>query len=240
MTPPSTSTTRRTRIQTGASLSAMLALRDVRFSYASAAFALNIGALSVQRGEKLALIGASGSGKTTLLRLIAGLLPAHGGQIYLAGQALHQLSETARRRLRATQIGFVLQELALLDYLDVFDNIVHAHRLNSALRLDQNVRQRALDLAAELGLSQRLRHRPAQLSGGERQRVAICRALLAQPQLILADEATGQLDPFNRQRALSVLLEMAQRHGSTVVAVTHDHSQLSQFDRVIDCTQFHG
>ena len=100
------------------------------------------------------------------------------------------------------------------------------------------MRERALELAEALGIAHRLRQRPAELSGGERQRVAICRALLARPALILADEATGNLDPANKQRALDVLCQAARQHGSTLLAVTHDHDLLPRFDRVFDCNDF--
>lgn len=216
----------------------MIELHDLHFAYPDSGFALHIPALRIAPGEHVALIGASGAGKSTLLRLIAGILQPQRGALYLEGQALHRLDETARRRLRAARIGFVFQELELLDYLDVFDNIVHMHRLNRALRLDAGVRRRARHLAEALGIAHRLRQRPAELSGGERQRVAICRALLAQPALILADEATGNLDPANKRRALEVLRQTARQHRATLLAVTHDHALLPGFDRVLDCDAF--
>jgi putative ABC transport system ATP-binding protein len=110
------------------------------------------------------------------------------------------MNDAERRNFRISRIGFVFQELELLDYLDVFDNIVHTYRINRVLRLDRMVRERARDLADEVGLAGKLERMPRELSQGERQRAAVCRALLTNPGLLLADEATGNLDPANKMR----------------------------------------
>jgi putative ABC transport system ATP-binding protein len=150
------------------------------------------------------------------------------------GAELHTLDDAARRNFRITRIGFVFQELELLDYLNVFDNIVHTYRINPVLRLNAAVRERARRLADEVGLGEKLQRMPSELSQGERQRAAVCRALLTEPKLILADEATGNLDPANKIRILDLLFEAANRQQASLIAVTHDHELLPRFDRVVD------
>lgn len=211
----------------------MIAIERLRFSYPGG-FALDIPEFRVESGEKLAIIGPSGAGKTTLLKLIAGITHAETGRLEVDGADLRALGESARRDFRARRIGFVFQELELLDYLDVFDNIVHAYRVNPSLKLDRTVRERARTLAEEVGLGAKLKRMPRELSQGERQRTAVCRALLAEPGLILADEATGNLDPANKVRILDLLFRASERRGASLLAVTHDHELLPRFDRVID------
>jgi ABC-type lipoprotein export system ATPase subunit len=216
----------------------MIDIQNLRFQYPGSAFSLHIPRLQAQTGEKLAIIGPSGSGKSTLLKLIAGIVPPHSGAIRVDGVDVQLLSERARRDFRASRIGFVFQELELLDYLSVEDNILHTYRINPALKLDRAVRERARALAAETGLTGQLRRGPDELSQGERQRAALCRALLPGPALILADEATGNLDPANKQRILRLLFQAAERQGASLLAVTHDHELLPQFDRVLDFSPF--
>jgi ABC-type lipoprotein export system ATPase subunit len=134
----------------------------------------------------------------------------------------------------------VFQDFELLDYLNIMDNILHPYRITSALRLDKGVRQRAATLAEEMGIGDKLKRRPDNLSHGEKQRAAICRALLPQPTLILADEATGNLDPENKTRILDLLFRSVEKHDATLLAVTHDHELLKQFDRTIDFQSFQG
>jgi putative ABC transport system ATP-binding protein len=135
-------------------------------------------------------------------------------------------------------MGLVFQSLALVEYLDVLDNILHGYRITNALRLDEVVRSRARLLATELGLADKLRRPIAALSQGERQRVAIGRALLSQPAVLLADEATGNLDPVTKGRILDLLFAQLEDDRSTLVAVTHDHELLPRFDRVVDFREF--
>jgi putative ABC transport system ATP-binding protein len=131
-------------------------------------------------------------------------------------------------------MGLVFQSLALVEYLNVFDNILYSYRITNALRLDEAVRNRARALAGDLGLGDKLRRPVGALSQGERQRVAIGRALLSQPEVLLADEATGNLDPANKDRILDLLFAQLERERSTLVAVTHDHELLPRFDRVLN------
>lgn len=215
-----------------------VAISNLEFRYGEGDFALRIPELQVARGEALAFVGPSGSGKTTLLHLIAGIVAPVEGRIVTEGVEVSALSEPARRDFRVGAIGLVFQEFELLDYLSVFDNIVLPYRINSTLRLDGRVRARAHELADRLGIAKLLGRRPAQLSQGERQRVAVCRALVVDPPLLLADEPTGNLDPANKLRVLDLLFDVARERGATLVTVTHDHELLPHFDRVLDFKQF--
>lgn len=216
----------------------MVHLDNVRFRFPSGEFRLEVPHLSVTAGEKVAVIGPSGSGKTTLLNLVAGILTPTAGRLEVDGAGLAQLSEQQRRDFRIARIGFIFQDFGLIDYLDVLDNIVHPCRISSTLKLTSEIKQRARELAGQLGVSSRTKHHPAELSHGERQRVAICRALLLSPKLILADEATGNLDPKNKMLILDALFQAVTTQQATVLAVTHDHELLDRFDRVIDFRKF--
>lgn len=213
-------------------------ITDLRFSYSESGFSLTVPELNLAQGERAAVVGPSGSGKTTLLSLIAGILPAESGELTVAGQRLTHLSETGRRNFRIRNVGFIFQAFELIDYLDVAGNVLLPYRINRSLKLDQAARDRARDLIASVGLSGKERRPVSRLSQGEKQRVAICRALSAEPKLILADEPTGNLDPANKDRILGILFERAHAAGATLLTVTHDHSLLSGFDRTIDFQEF--
>ena len=134
----------------------------------------------------------------------------------------------------------MFQDFELLDYLNVLDNILHPYRITTALKLDKAVRARAEILTRDMGIGDMLRRTPDDLSHGEKQRVAICRALLPRPKLILADEATGNLDPDNKTLILDLLFSAVADHDATLLAVTHDHELLKRFDRVVDFGDFKG
>ncbi len=216
----------------------MIEIRNLEFSYPRSDFQLRIPQLSIERGEKVAFIGPSGSGKTTLLNLISGISVPENGSVRVGEAEVSAMHDASRRDFRISHIGFVFQDFELLDYLDISDNILHTYRITGALRLDEAVRQRAQILAKQMGIEGKLGRFPAQLSQGERQRAAICRALLPSPDLILADEATGNLDPKNKGHILELLFESADAHDATLLAVTHDHELLPHFDRVIDFQDF--
>jgi putative ABC transport system ATP-binding protein len=218
----------------------MISIESLHFAYPQDGFRLHIPAFSVPVGEKLAVIGPSGSGKTTLLNLIAGIYRPDSGHIRVAGTPIDELADAGRRDFRITQIGFVFQDFELLDYLSVLDNILHPYRITRALKLTPEVRRRARDLAGQMGIGDKLQRHAGDLSQGEKQRAAICRALLPQPKLILADEATGNLDPDNKLHILDLLFEAVDQHGATLLAVTHDHELLPRFDRLVDFNEFRG
>jgi putative ABC transport system ATP-binding protein len=219
-------------------LATMINIQDLNFSYPTGNFTLTIPRFMVSQGEKVAVIGPSGTGKTTLLNLIAGIIPVQSGAVEIAGIAVQQLGDAQRRRFRITTIGFVFQDFELLDYLDVQDNILHPYRITDALRLDTSIRQRTISLAEAMGIGDKLKRRATDLSQGEKQRAAICRALLPQPRLILADEATGNLDPENKTKILDLLFAAVDQNDTTLLAVTHDHELLGSFDRVVDFSEF--
>lgn len=216
----------------------MLTVESLGFAYREGEFRLQIPQFAVAAGEKVAVIGPSGSGKTTLLNLVAGIFVPEQGTVRVGDVPVNSLSDAGRRDFRISNIGFVFQDFELLDYLSVLDNILHPYRITRALKLSREVRQRAQALAEQMGIADKLQRYPQELSQGERQRAAICRALLPRPQLILADEATGNLDPENKERILDLLFESVDQHGATLLAVTHDHDLLPRFDRVVDFHDF--
>ena len=216
----------------------MIDIESLTFHYASGEFRLEIPEFNVARGEKMAVIGPSGSGKTTLLNLIAGIITPSNGAIRVGDVKVDAMSDAGRRDFRITSIGFVFQDFELLDYLTVFDNIIHPYRITSALSLDDSAKKRAAELAEDMGIGDKLRRKPNDLSQGEKQRAAICRALLTRPQVILADEATGNLDPDNKTLILDLLFRAVEEHEATLLAVTHDHELLKRFDRVLDFKDF--
>jgi ABC-type lipoprotein export system ATPase subunit len=216
----------------------MIRIEDLEFHYPGADFHLQVPAFEVRAGEKVAVIGPSGSGKTTLLNLLAGILVPDSGTIHVNENNVSGLSDAERRNFRISNIGFVFQEFELIDYLDVLDNILHPYRITRSLKLNPAVRAHAGSLAERMGIGDKLTRAINRLSQGEKQRVAICRALLPAPGLILADEATGNLDPRNKGQILDLLFQSVVDHEATLLAVTHDHELLPRFDRVIDFRDF--
>ena len=217
----------------------MIKIQSLHFNYTTGEFRLDIPEFSVTKGEKVAVIGPSGSGKTTLLNLIAGIMTPLQGTVSVSDIQVSELDDRERRDFRITNIGFVFQDFELLDYLNVFDNVLHPFRITGALTLDRDVRTKAVTLAQEMGIGDKLKRNSNDLSHGEKQRVAICRALLPQPKIILADEATGNLDPDNKTLILDLLFRAVENHTATLLAVTHDYELLKRFDRVVDFQGFH-
>ncbi len=218
----------------------MIELEDLEFHYSEGGFQLRIHELTVERGSKVAVVGPSGSGKTTFLHLVAGISVPRAGRVVTSGVEVTALDDAARRAFRIRNIGLVFQEFELLEYLNVLDNILLPYRIDPVLRLDPGVRERAARLAERVGIGDKLGRFANQLSQGERQRVAVCRALLVEPALLLADEPTGNLDPANKGRVLDILVDHAEESGATLVLVTHDRDLLGRFQRVIDFREFHG
>lgn len=218
----------------------MIEISNLQFRYGEGDFSLDVPGLSIERGERAAVIGPSGSGKTTLLNLVAGIARPQSGRIVTVGHDLADLDDGAVRDFRVEHIGLVFQEFELLEYLDVLDNVLLPYRVNSSLRIDASVRDRARELLDSVGIGDKALRYPDQLSQGERQRVAVCRALLVNPPLLLADEPTGNLDPANKGRVLDILVDYAQANDATLVTVTHDSDLLTRFERVIDFKDFIG
>lgn len=217
-----------------------LELEHVEFTYAGQRapgdFRLAIPAWRVEAGEAVVLAGPSGSGKSTLLDLAAGILVPHRGRVSAGGFEWGAHTDAERRRRRIARVGLVFQEFELLDHLSVFENVLLPYFVNPALVLDQGARERARELIESAGIAHHLDRRPRQLSQGERQRVALCRALVAAPSLLLADEPTGNLDPESAHAAVELLLSEARRRGATLVMVTHDPGLRSRFDRSVQLT----
>jgi ABC-type lipoprotein export system ATPase subunit len=186
--------------------------------------------LDVASGETLAVMGPSGCGKSTLLHLLGGLDRPSGGELWLAGQRIDRLGERSLARLRRDKIGFVFQAFHLMDELTAAENVELPALL--AGRSARWARRRARVLLEQVGLGGRARHLPSQLSGGQRQRVAIARALVAGPQLVLADEPTGNLDSQATAEVLR-LFEHLHASGQTLVIVTHDPRIAATADRLI-------
>ncbi len=218
----------------------MIRLTDLEFRYREGDFALRIPELAVGRGERVAVIGPSGSGKTTLLHLIAGIATPADGCVETGGVDVTALDDAARRDFRIHRIGLVFQEFELLEYLSVLDNVLLPYRINPSLRLDAGVRRRATALAERVGIGDKLDRLATRLSHGEKQRAAVCRALVTEPELVLADEPTGNLDPGNKGRVLDILFDDADERGTTLLTVTHDRDLLDRFGRVIDFKSFHA
>lgn len=216
----------------------MIAIKGLNFQYGEGGFQLDVPNLSIARGEKVAFIGPSGSGKTTLIHLIAGILPVNAGSICVADIELCKLSDKRRRVFRISKIGFVFQEFELIEYLSVRDNILLPYLLNETLTITSDVRKTVESLAVSMKIADKLKRFPRTLSQGEKQRVAICRALVAVPDLLIADEPTGNLDPPTAESILDLLLETVKLRQSTLLMVTHNHSLLKSFDRVIDILDF--
>lgn len=193
----------------------------------------------VQHGEFLAITGQSGSGKTTLLSLLGALDSPDSGEIWLEKIAVHSLRGVAAADFRRQKIGFVFQLFYLLPNLTALENVM-APLLPYRRKLDFDLKHRAQELLESVGLGDRLGHPPARLSGGEQQRVAIARALVNQPDIVLADEPTGNLDPSTGEGVLEVLRELQHSGNQTLILVTHDPKLASLADRRIQLEQLHG
>ncbi len=188
--------------------------------------------LEVQAGERLAIIGASGSGKSTLLNLLGGLDEPGTGSVLIEGRDFSHMKEAERCRIRNRQLGFIYQFHHLLPEFSALENVA------MPLLIDGFEAERASRLAVaalqEMGLEQRLHHKPGELSGGERQRAAIARALIHTPKCILADEPTGNLDRRNAQQVIDIIAALNQSHNTALIIVTHDMHIAEKMDRILE------
>lgn len=205
-------------------------VEGLRLTHGPGGWALECPDFAVAAGERVALAGPSGAGKTTLLRALAGLHPIAGGQAWAAGAPLKARGEAGRRRHRLRQVGVVFQRFGLLPHLDALENVLLPLRLGAG-PLDGAARSRGRTLLAAVGLEAVAHRKPSALSVGEQQRVALCRALIHRPRLVLADEPTASLDPATAHRALDVLF--AEVGAGGLLCVTHDPAQHARFDRVV-------
>jgi putative ABC transport system ATP-binding protein len=213
-------------------------LRGVRFVYPGSGFELRVPELRVERGRRCAFFGPSGCGKSTLLDLVAGVRRASAGEVRVEGRDLSGLDDAARRAFRIRCVGFVFQDFPLVDYLTVEENVLYPYRVSRALRLSPAVRERAAALLEGLELLDKRRSPSRALSQGERQRVAVARALVTEPALLLADEPTAGLDARRRDEVLELLLGFAGNGARTLVVVTHDPVVLERLEQRVAVEDF--
>jgi len=214
----------------------MIHLDNISFTYPKSSFSLAFSSLKVEAGTHVALIGPSGSGKSTLLNLLSGILLPAQGDIYIHKEKITGKTEAARRAFRLDKIGMIFQSFALLQYINVENNIMLPLLLDGQ-SITKALKERCRELLKSVGLEGMESRYPAQLSQGEQQRVAICRALINNPKVILADEPTGNLDHKNATSVLDLMLKQVRISGATLIMSTHDRSLFSKFDRVVDINE---
>jgi len=192
---------------------------------------------SVRKGEFVSIVGQSGSGKSTLLHLLGTLDVPDSGEIYFGGERIDSLSIARRDRLRNSTIGFIFQFYHLLPELTALENVLSPLMIRSGLfeywQKRRLFHEKAKLLLEQVGLSHRLKHKPNELSGGEMQRTAIARALISEPQILLADEPTGNLDATSANEVIGLLRQLCTLHKLTVIMVTHDHDIAAVADRTV-------
>ena len=187
--------------------------------------------LNVARGERVAILGRSGSGKSTLMHVLAGLDTPDRGEVHIAGVSMQALSADHKAAVRAQHMGFVYQNHHLLAEFSAQENVAMPLRLAGCGKGE--AMQTAAQMLAQVGLEQRLTHIPAKLSGGERQRVAVARAMVSKPAVVLADEPTGNLDHDNAQQVMQLIQTLSEKHQVAFVVVTHDSGAMGFFDRAL-------
>ncbi len=190
---------------------------------------LNDISFDVLSGQSIAIVGTSGAGKSTLMTLLAGLDVPSSGEIELLGQKLSTLDDEERAKIRSESIGFVFQSFLLIPSLTALENVT----LPAILRGEGEDMIKAKQLLDSVGLSGRETHLPSQLSGGEQQRVALARAFMTQPRILFADEPTGNLDQQTAENVIELLFDMNQKHGTTLVLITHDSKLAERCDRTL-------
>ena len=188
--------------------------------------------LNIREGEFCCIVGTSGSGKSTLLHLIAGLEKPTRGNIVIDGHYVNKMSETRLARFRQEHIGFIFQSYNLMPTLNARDNVALPLVFRGMPKRERN--RRALMMLKRVGLETHVKHRPTQMSGGQQQRVGIARAFIGQPQIVFADEPTGNLDTKTREDVMRVMTDMSRRGRRTLVMVTHDIDLSRHADRVIN------
>jgi ABC-type lipoprotein export system ATPase subunit len=187
--------------------------------------------LSVAAGEWVVLTGPSGCGKTTLLHLLGILDKPDAGTVTYFGELVTRMNAFQQARVRRREVGFIFQSYQLFPELTALENVMLPRRLEG--RIGRDCHERALALIRQVGLADRLHHSPTELSGGEQQRIAIARALINDPKVILADEPTGNLDAANAEQVMAILHDLHEHHGKSIVMVTHDRALTRHADRVL-------
>lgn len=219
------------------SSSPVISLKNVEFTYSnSAQKTLSIPQFEMTSGEELFLFGASGSGKSTLLEILAGVLVPQSGEVMVLGKNLAKMSSVERDHFRAAHIGYVFQSFNLIPYLSVYENIELPLHLSPERRgrlKGQKPKEVIEHLARELGIQQLFQKRVTELSVGQQQRVAVARALLGRPEIILADEPTSALDQDHRERFIKLLFQVCEEMNTSVVFVSHDRTLEKLFSRSV-------
>lgn len=209
----------------------MIEVKDIHKSFGTLEVLKGVD-LTVEKGEIVSIIGKSGAGKTTLLQIIGTLDKPNSGNVLIDGVDVFALKEKELADFRNRHIGFIFQFHQLLPEFTTLENVMMPAMI--ARMPEQEAEQRAMQLLTELGMAERLTHKPNQLSGGEKQRVAAARAMMMSPNVILADEPSGSLDESNKKELHKLLLQMREQYGQTIIIVTHDKELAEISDRVIE------
>lgn len=212
----------------------ILQIRDLHFQYPASDFKIEISDIKITQGSKIAISGKSGSGKTTLIHLISGILKPQSGEILFYNKSITDMNDKEIRKHRISNIGFIFQEFELLEYLNVMDNLILPYKINKSLVLDAEIKDKAKEIANRIGIGNKLDQHPKQLSGGERQRLAIARALITSPPLIIADEPTGNLDEKTSNIVMDEITDQVSYTNSTLIMISHNNELISSFDETID------
>jgi putative ABC transport system ATP-binding protein len=212
----------------------MIEARDLCYEYPDGGFQLQLPCWRVPPGSLALVVGPSGSGKTTLLGLLAGILPVTSGELRVGSEQLERTTDARRRTMRISTVGQVFQDLELVQYLTVRENILLPYFINRQFRLTAEAERRAERLAEQAQVASQLDRPVDRLSRGEQQRVAACRAMVVEPALILADEPTASLDGATGGQLLEMLFASCRQTGATLVMVSHQESLAAEFDQVLD------
>ena len=219
----------------------MIMINSLLFSYPGKSdFKLAISDLKIGDGEKVCIVGPSGSGKTTLINIVTGIYKPLGGTVSVNGIYISDKNEKEIREFRINKVGYIYQDFGLIDYLTVRDNVLLPFFLNPGKNAGREVRERTMAILSRLGLESMASRYPSELSHGEKQRAAIARALIVNPEIIIGDEATGNLDVKTAESIMQLLLEVVNESSATLLFVTHNLSLVKYFNRVIDLNEINA